>query len=135
MQCVAYDRTFSRDIEERYYSRLKLERQEAKLKKQISAKSTTTTTASAVSSSIQDEADASDSVFNSSESSYMSPSSSPRPDPPLRRSQRQKVIRSRWRVQSSRGSEDEEDIDGFGDGRGSDDGNATDGGLSYVDSD
>lgn len=132
MQCVAYDHTFSRDIEERFYSRLKLEREEDELKKQNSTKSTTTTS-SAV-SSIKGEADAADSVLNASEPSYVSPSVSPQPEP-LRRSQRKRPARNQWRVQSSNLSGDEDVLHRFRDIGKNDDGNETDGGLSYVDSD
>jgi hypothetical protein len=134
MQCVAYDHTFSRDIEERHYSRLKLEREEDELKKQNSTKSTTTTANSSAVSSIKGEADVADSVLNASEPSYVSPSTSPQPEP-LRRSQRKRPVRNRWRVQSSNLSGDEDVLHGFRDIGKSDDGNETDGGLSYVDSD
>ncbi|KAJ2924922.1 hypothetical protein H1R20_g12189, partial [Candolleomyces eurysporus] len=134
MQCVAYDHTFSRDIEERYCSRLKLESEEGKLEEN-STKFTNRTASSATSSSTKGEADEADSVLNASESSYVSPSTSPQPGPPFRRSQRTKTIRNRWRVQSSSVSEAEDDMHGFDDAGGKDDGNVTDGGLSYVDSD
>ncbi|KAJ2911597.1 hypothetical protein MD484_g8818, partial [Candolleomyces efflorescens] len=114
MQCVQYDRTFAQDIEERYYSRKKLEQdsEEDASKEQNSTNSTPTT--SAVSSiKRKDGVGASTSILDTSGSSNaLSPSSPTSSQPePLH-----------------------EDILPDFPERDSD-GNVTEGGLSYIDSD